>query len=128
MSLNEDDATDIAAYLLGFESSDPRLSPEVKSIATDAALIERGRKVVAEARCAACHELPQEVGVQKVLLKAAGGACLNSETVKGIPRYGLSKPQVEALKSFLSAPGAELSPQEKAALTVQSLNCSKTLF
>ena len=123
MGLNEDDATDIAAYLIGFESSDPRLSPEVKSIATDAALIERGRKIVAEARCAACHELPRDVGVEKVALKGAVGACLNPDTVKGIPRYGLSKAQVDALKSFLSAPGAEWSPTEQAALTVQSLNC-----
>ena len=123
MGLNEDDATDIAAYLFGFESSDPRLSPGVKSIVTDTSAIEHGREVVAEAKCAACHELPRDVAVEKISLKAAEGGCINPDAVKGIPHYGLSKAQSAALKKYLAAPVAELSPKEKAALTVQSLNC-----
>ena len=123
MNLNEDDATDIAAFLIGFESSDLRLSPDVKTIVPDTAALERGRRVVAEARCAACHELPRDVAAERVSIKAARGGCLNPDAVKGIAQYGLSKGQVEALERFLSAPVAELSATEKAALTVQSLNC-----
>lgn len=123
LALNEDDAMDIAAYLFGFESSDPRLSPAVQSITTNTVAIERGRKIVAETRCAACHELPRDVAVERVSLKAGVGGCLNAGAVKGIPQYALSKAQSAALKKFLAAPVSELSPIEKAALTVQSLNC-----
>jgi cytochrome c2 len=120
---NEDDATDIASYLFDFTSSDPRLSPDIKPFQFDPALAERGRRLVAEARCAACHELPKDVVVQPVPLKQSDGGCLSGKSVRGVPDYGLSEIQSAALRRFLSARSAELSDRQTALLTVESLNC-----
>ena len=120
---NEDDATDIAAYLFEFSSSDLRLASGIEPFQSDPALVERGRKLVAEARCAACHELPKDVAVQSVPLKKSDGGCLNGKAVRGTPDYGLSGIQSAALSRFLSARSVELNDRQTALLTVESLNC-----
>jgi mono/diheme cytochrome c family protein len=120
---NEEDATDIASYLFEFTSSDPRLAAEVAPFQSDPALVERGRKVVAEARCAACHELPKDVAVQSVPLKKSDGGCLSGKAVRGTPDYGLSEIQSAALRRFLSARSLEMDDRQTALLTSESLNC-----
>lgn len=120
---NEDEALDLAGYLLDFKGSDSRLSPEIVVPSPEADLVSRGRALVAQARCAACHELPKEVLAEPVPLRSRLGGCLEPTPAKGIPRYQLSDHQRKALLLYLAKPLTDGSPAETATLTLQALNC-----
>jgi mono/diheme cytochrome c family protein len=120
---NEDEALDVAGYLLDFQGSDSRLSPEIVAPSADAGAVSRGRVLVAQARCAACHELPKEVASEPVPLRSRSGGCLEAQPAKGVPRYVLSEAQRSALLLHLRAADERLSPARAADLTLQALQC-----
>ena len=125
IAMEAQDAIDLAGYLMKYESSDGQIAPKVKPFTSDKSLAERGRSVVATARCAACHELPKDVAAAPVALKASDAGCLQSGTTKpGVPRYDLSTAQQAALKLFLAAAVRPTTPQQVATLTLQALNCT----
>lgn len=122
-AMDEQDAVDIAGYLLNFEGSDGSIAPKIPAFTADKALAERGRGIVASLRCAACHDLPKDVAAKPVPLQQAGGGCLGDSKIAGVPRYELSAPQREALSLFLKHRSEPATPQQIATLTLESLNC-----
>lgn len=123
LAMEEQDAVDVAGYLLKFEGSDGSLDAPLPPFTADQALAERGRTTVAAARCAACHELPAEVAASKVALTKTDSGCLASQPAAGVPHYDLSAAQRSALALFLQQRDKEATPHELANLTLQSLNC-----
>ncbi|MEO6786691.1 MAG: c-type cytochrome, partial [Chthoniobacteraceae bacterium] len=122
-TMDEQDAVDIAGWLLNFEGSDGTIAPKIPAFKTDKALAERGRGIVASHRCAACHDLPKDVAAKPVMLRTTSGGCLGDSKVAGVPRYNLSAPQREALSLFLQKRDGPATPQQLATLTLESLNC-----
>lgn len=118
-----DDAVDIAGYLLHYESSEGKSAPGLDPFKPDSALVERGRAVVASARCAACHQLPQEVAAQPVTLANNDGGCLAPQAATGLPHYELSDKQRAALKLYLAKRTQAAAPAQLASLTLEALNC-----
>lgn len=123
VALTEDDATDIAGYLLRFEGSDGKKAPNITTPALDKALVERGRTIVATANCAACHQLPAEVAPKPIALKRLDGGCLDAKPASHIPSYDLSAAQRDALKLFLAARDGAVPATQIATLTLEALNC-----
>ncbi len=123
-ALNEDDATDLAGYLLRYEGSDGKAAPGVAAFAPDKALADRGRAVVAAARCSACHQLPAEVAAQPVALRQMKGGCLEAQPAAGLPRYELSAAQRAALALFLAQRDQPIAAAQSTALTLEALNCA----
>jgi len=121
---SEDDAMDIAGYLLDFEHSDGRLSLGIRPLGTSPELVTQGRALVAQARCAACHELPKEVAAAPQKLQKQSGGCLDPAPPQGVPRYNLTGPQRTALQLYLAHPTEKPSPGRTADLTLQALNCA----
>ena len=121
--LSEDDATDIAGYLLRFESSDGKSAPNVAPFTPDKALAERGRAVVAAARCSACHQLPAEAAAQPVALRQPKGGCLDAQPAANLPRYELSEVQRVSLALFLPRRDQPAPQTQLTALTLEALNC-----
>ena len=122
-AMDEQDAVDIAGWLLNYEGSDGTIAPKIPAFKADAALAERGRGLVASLRCAACHDLPKDVAAKTVALKQTDGGCLGDAKAAGVPRYFLSAPQREALSLFLKKRDEPATPQQFATLTLESLNC-----
>ena len=123
LALSEDDAVDIAGYLLRFAGSDGKTASGLDPFTPDKALAERGRAIAAAARCSACHQLPGEAPVQPIALQQNDGGCLSSHPSAGVPRYELSEPQRAALKLFLAQRDQPAPPAQLTALTLEALNC-----
>ncbi|MEI7776590.1 MAG: hypothetical protein WCK17_17650, partial [Verrucomicrobiota bacterium] len=87
------------------------------------AQVKRGQALVAEAQCAACHDLSKEVSSKSVPLTNKQGGCLSQAHSGRSPKYALSESQRSALSLFLNAKKEPVSPSEKATLTLQALNC-----
>jgi hypothetical protein len=87
-------------------------------------LAAQGRTLVAQARCAACHELPKEVAAAPLKLRNKSGGCLDSAPPQGVPRYPLSGPQRNALLLYLARTDERSSRESTADLTLQALNCA----
>jgi cytochrome c2 len=121
--METDDAVDIAGYLLQYESSEGKTAPGLEPFKVDKALAERGRAIVASSRCASCHQLPQEVAVEPVVLEHNDGGCLALQAGVGVPRYDLAESQRTALKLYLTQREQKASPAQLATLTLESLNC-----
>ena len=103
--LTEQEAMDIAAHLLDFQSSDPREAATLKPWPeSGAAAIERGRLVAEELNCAACHQLPGIERKPAVSIGNPAGHCL---TGGGSVRYGLSGEQQSALVAYLTEEGSD---------------------
>ncbi|MDR3402261.1 MAG: c-type cytochrome [Chthoniobacter sp.] len=117
------DAADIAAYLLHYESSEGKTAPGIEAFHPDKATAERGRGIVAAARCSACHQLPAEVAAQPVALKRNEGGCLNAQATAGVPHYEFNESQRAALKLYLAQRGKAATPAQLATLTLEALNC-----
>ncbi|EDY19030.1 hypothetical protein CfE428DRAFT_3207 [Chthoniobacter flavus Ellin428] len=118
-----DDAVDIAGYLLHYESSEGKSAPGLPPFKADPALAERGRAIVAAARCAACHQLPQDVTAKPVALTQHEGGCLAPQAASGVPHYALSGPQRAALQLFLAKREQPASLKQLTDLTLEALNC-----
>jgi cytochrome c553 len=125
IKMEEQDAVDIAGYLLNFQGSDGREAETLSVFAPDPALVERGRALVTSLRCAACHfDLPREPRGQKVPLRRQAGGCLSAASTANVPRYELSRAQRTALTQYLRRRDEEPSVKETATLTLQALNCA----
>ncbi len=130
IAMDEQDAVDIAGWLLNFEGSDGSIAPKIPAFTADKALADRGRGIVAARRCAACHDLPKDVAAKPVPLKRFEGGCLAAAPFGGparnesaFPRYDLSAAQREALSLFLTKRGEHATPPQFVTLTLESLNC-----
>ena len=122
--LDEEDVSDLAAYLLNFTESHGVNAPGLPGFNVDPALVAKGRTLVATARCAACHtDLPKDVEAMPMPLHSAGGGCLENSSKAGVPRYELSAPQETALKLFLAQRDQPATPAEVATLTLDAFNC-----
>ena len=122
-AMDEQDAVDIAGWLLNFEGSDGTVAPKIPAFAADKALADRGRGLVASLRCAACHDLPKDVAAQPVPLQRTSGGCLGDSKAASVPRYDLSAMQRAALGKFLAHRSDVASSPQLATLTLESLNC-----
>ncbi len=123
IEMEEQDARDIAAYLLGITGSDGEAVPRLPSFTPDAALAKRGREIVTAARCAACHTLPSVPATQPIALRRTTGGCVDETPAPGLPRYALSPAQRTALRAFLADRAAPVTPAQAAHGTLAALNC-----
>lgn len=123
IEMEEQDARDIAAYLLGITGSDGEAVPRLPSFTPDAALAKRGREIVTAARCAACHTLPSVPAIQRIALQRTTGGCIEETPAPGLPRYALSPAQRTALRAYLVDRTAPATPAQAAHGTVAALNC-----
>jgi mono/diheme cytochrome c family protein len=123
IEMEETDRFDLAGYLLELSSSDPKAAPKLNPFVGDVSLVSSGKQIVASARCASCHGLPEEVAVQPVPLRQMDGGCLAEAPTPGVPRYGLSGAQRSALKHFLAAGKPAESEPQTARLSLEALNC-----
>lgn len=123
IEMEEQDARDIAAYLLGITGSDGEAVPRLPAFAPDAALAKRGREVVTAARCAACHTLPSVPATQPIVLGRTTGGCVDETPAPGLPRYPLSPAQRSALRAYLADRTAPVTPAQAAHGTLAALNC-----
>ena len=123
IEMEEQDARDIAAYLLGITGSDGEAVPRLPSFTPDAALAKRGREIVTAARCAACHTLPSVPATQPIALGRTTGGCVDETPAPGLPRYALSPAQRTALRAFLADRAAPVTPAQAAHGTLAALNC-----
>lgn len=118
------EASDIAAYLLGIAGSDGEGAPKLPPFAPEPALAARGREVVIKANCAACHKLPSIPPLPPVALGRTAGGCLDETPAAGLPRYGLRVAQRTALRAYLNERNAPVTPALAANDTLKALNCT----
>ena len=124
IEMEEQDALDIAAYLLGIVGSDGDVAPRLRPFTADAALATRGREVVTAARCGACHTLPSVPAVQPVAFQRNTGGCLEATPEAGLPRFGLGSAQRTALRAYLAERAAAVTPAQAVHGTLAALNCA----
>jgi mono/diheme cytochrome c family protein len=122
-AMDEQEAVDIAGYLLNFEGSDGTIAPKIAPLAVDNALAVRGQGIVTSQRCAACHDLPKDVAAKQVPLKRKTGGCLAETAAPDTPAYALSATQREALSLFLTHPSDPVPATGIVASTLEALNC-----
>ena len=122
--IEEQDALDIAAHLLDHQGSDPREVPAIpRWPKADAEEVARGRALVAEFRCASCHDLPGLGKPAVIPLPETDwkpGNCLTQLPYSGLPSYGLGPDQIAALDAFLSAGRHQMKESD---IAVHGLNC-----
>jgi mono/diheme cytochrome c family protein len=124
VAMSEGEAVDVAGYLLGFSSSHGELAAPMGAWKKDPALVERGKDLVKNARCGACHELPADVAPQKVPMERFDGGCLAENPGVKVPHFRLSASQRASLRAYVEAAGSEGSPEGTVvSLTLQALNC-----
>ncbi|NNE93363.1 MAG: hypothetical protein HKN23_17095 [Verrucomicrobiales bacterium] len=110
-----EDAIDLAAHLLDYQDSDPRRAPTVKPWPkAENAAIQRGKSLVEEKNCAACHDLPGlKAAPLKPLSAGVSGRCASLE-------FDLDQAQESSLAAFLAQPDPT-DPTGK--ITLAALNC-----
>jgi mono/diheme cytochrome c family protein len=123
VEMEEQDALDIAAYLLGIAGSNGDVAPKLPPFTPDPALATRGRAIVTAARCATCHPSLAIPAVPPVALQRNTGGCLDETPAAGLPRYGLSAAQRTALRTYLADQSAPVTPTQTAQATLEALNC-----
>lgn len=123
IEMDEQDALDIASYLLRIAGSDGEVAPRLTAFVPDRAKVERGRGVVTALRCAACHDLPAVEREEQVLIRETAGGCLAERPAAGVPRYGLGVAQRRALQVFLASRDEPLHVAQRVKLTLEALNC-----
>lgn len=124
----EDDAVDVAGYLLGFEGSDGKLAAPLTPAVPDPALIQRGKILVEEMQCAACHSIKGHTAPAPRPVRATESGCLGAPVSANSPRYNLTAAQRSGLQRYLrtspttteKVSGGELDVN----LTLQALNCA----
>ena len=93
--LDQQEALDIAAHLLDFQSSDPREADAVKPWPKATAdMIERGKTHVTNLNCASCHKVPGMEAAPKKVIKNPDANCKTAH-------YDLSDNQKQSLASYL---------------------------
>ncbi|MGK0186413.1 MAG: cytochrome c2 [Verrucomicrobiales bacterium] len=123
ITMEAQDAIDIAGYLLKFQGSDGREAESLKQSPTDFTLINDGRKLVDKLRCASCHGFPEEIENAPTAIAHSSGGCMDSSLSGNVPHYELSEQQRIALTLFLNLDEEEFTARESATLTLQALDC-----
>lgn len=126
--LSDQDAADIAAYLKSTFKPKSTVMPVVKN--ADVALIEEGRRQFVAQRCSTCHESTDKQklmpSVPLAKLQPDHG-CLSTEKKTGVPDYGLSEFQRQALRLAVKSVQTTAAPAETTAQKVdtyfQRMNC-----
>ncbi len=122
LSLDKQEAMDIAAHLVDFQPSDPReagpLAPWPKVKPDE---IARGEELVRAQNCAACHDLPNLKETLRVEISqpAQEASCLSGRKQPGLPYYDLTSGQRDSLLLFLSQ-GEKANHSD---LTFAAMNC-----
>ena len=117
------EASDIAAYLLGIAGSNGEGAPKLPPFVPEPALVARGREVVTKANCAACHTMPSISAGPQVSLAQTMGGCLAEAPPSGLPQYGLTAAQRTALRAYLADRAVPVMPAQSANDTLKALNC-----
>lgn len=119
--LEQQEAFDLAAHLLDFQSSNPRdeADPIKPWPAPTKSQVIQGLELVQKLKCANCHDLPGETAAEIHAIQGTGG-CLSENPGGSLPRYDLSPGQRESLKQFL---GARERDQVPAEVTFAAMNC-----
>ena len=128
LPLDKQEAIDIAAHLLDYQSSDPRQAPDLKAWPkAERNMVEQGRALVTKMNCASCHDLP---GIQKEkphLLSLTSslnqGACISIQPTKSHPHYQLSEKQRASLIAYLTIQKPKDQNHQKGHLTFAAMNC-----
>src|SRR5690606_38174991 len=101
--MEEQDALDLASYLLDIPGSYGEVAPKLEPFVPDPPRAQRGEQVTAALRCAACHDLPAAVAVTEIPIHRFEGGCLAEKpSAPGVPHYPLGRGQREALQAYLS--------------------------
>ena len=125
VTLEEQDAVDIASYLLGLSGSDGEEAPKLPAWTPDPARAERGKGLTQALNCSACHSLPgAKPKNPPVPLANSDGGCMAQSPTPGAPHYALTASQREALKRYLGQDKSLSTRLKQANLTLQALNCT----
>jgi hypothetical protein len=121
----EDEAVDLAGYLLGFEDSDGSIAQKIIPLKPDPELVAEGLSLVRALDCASCHTLPKSAtAASPVSIKTATKGCMSESPASGVPHYRLEQKQRQAILSFLAHRDNSLTAPRLAALQLESLNCA----
>ncbi|MEN9637927.1 MAG: hypothetical protein RL077_6331 [Verrucomicrobiota bacterium] len=123
IEMEDQEALDISAYLLGIAGSDGEGAPKMPPFTASLALAQRGQEIFNAARCAACHPSPSTPAVQLVPLQRPTGGCIDETPAAGLPRYDLSSTQLAALRAYLADRTAPVTPAQTVQGTLAALNC-----
>lgn len=126
-ALSSEEAAAISAFLVG------DASPAASDTDSDAALIERGAKLVQTTGCLNCHsgELPNQhtaPSLADIATSQSTEGCIAETTTSRSPHYALSDTERGALKTFLAEAGSGFGRHvaaEFATREVESLQCGK---
>lgn len=126
LELGREGAINVAAYLLDLQGTDPREEKKLTSWPKPKGdQINLGRRLVEAASCASCHDFPGIEPPGMIRLTGGGGtakaSCLSTQPARGLPRYGLSSGQRDALRAYLADPARV--DDEAGVLTLQAMNC-----
>lgn len=126
--LSDQEATDIAAYLKS--TFKPKATPMPAAKNAEVSLIEEGHRQFVTQRCSACHEsdvkqrLMPSVPIAKL---QPDRGCLSIEKKSGVPDYGFSEFQRQALQLAVKSVQTTTPLPETAARKVdtyfQRMNC-----
>ena len=127
-ALDAQDAFDLAAHLLDYQSSDPRDAPRVAAWPkASKEKIDAGRKLFFGQSCHACHDVPGKQAYPKVDLDKSKNVkssnCLDAGSHPGIPSYQLTENQRASLVAYLVEKPAKPAPEEAVDVTLMALNC-----
>ena len=126
--LEKQEAIDLAAHLLDYQSSDPRQAPDlIPWPKIDHEKVARGKSLVTKMNCASCHDLP-EIKVSKLRPLALSssfenGACISKNSVKGAPHYRLTETQRTSLALYLKGNKTVPPNSLKGHLSFAAMNC-----
>jgi cytochrome c2 len=123
IEMEDQDALDIASYLLGIPGSYGEVAPKLEPFVPDPGRAKRGQRVVAALRCAACHDLPAAVTVTEIPLQRSDGGCLAERPAADVPRYALGSGQRRSLQAYLAERDQPLTVAVQARLNLEALNC-----
>lgn len=121
--MDEQDAMDLAGYLLNFEGSDGSVAAGIPGFKPDPAKAERGKALMETLRCAACHDLPKVAPVAAMTMTKLTRGCMEARPGATVPKYELTQIQREALVAYLQNRAKPLPTKDQATATLHALNC-----
>lgn len=107
------------------------LSPTepIKAVSLDAPMLERGKQLLAEHRCGACHELPEKLKrplLTTPLTKTSrfdAGCLQHASPADRRPGWRFSTDAIHSLRTFVSSVQDTKSPSVDGALVLRERNC-----
>ncbi|MDH3582803.1 MAG: c-type cytochrome [Phycisphaerae bacterium] len=133
MKLDLQDASDIAAYLLGkTDNMDNKSSPPIPRFTIDPVRARRGGEYFKLIGCVNCHAIPGLEPRPKITLKAAQvpKAAAAPQLCAGRPRYAVTRAQRDRVRGAVLAAldtdgrgGGRVSAAQRIDLTFGTFNC-----